>query len=77
MLAPGETVEGTVYGRRTFTDGIAAQGLPEPILDLISSHDSPEHRTTLTGRRLRPLALMDDEVDRLVRFRALLANPIL
>jgi hypothetical protein len=37
--------------------------LPHPILEFISTNDSPEYRTLFTERRLRPLTQITDEVE--------------
>jgi hypothetical protein len=45
--------------------------LPDSVLDFISAHDSPAHKTVLTERRLRPLTRMAQEAEQLARFREL------
>ena len=46
--------------------------LPEPILEFISSHDSPEQKAALTERRLRPLTQVEHETQQLAQSRELL-----
>jgi hypothetical protein len=46
--------------------------LPDAVLESIASHDSPECKTVLTERRLRPLTQLDTEAEQLARFSELL-----
>jgi hypothetical protein len=48
--------------------------LPQPVLDFIQAHDSPECRAVLTERRLRPLTQMANEADQITGFRQILSQ---